>query len=70
MKSQNIEFVVIGLGRFGRSVAKALTSSGAQVMAVPKDWIEKSLKENEVLIVLGRNHLLNRLVKGKHKMEV
>lgn len=37
------EFAIIGLGRFGKSVATSLASSGAQVMVVDKD--EDALQE-------------------------
>ena len=37
------EFAVIGLGRFGKSVATSLASSGAQVMVV--DQNEEKLQE-------------------------
>ncbi|PJC49073.1 MAG: potassium uptake system protein, partial [Candidatus Omnitrophica bacterium CG_4_9_14_0_2_um_filter_42_8] len=31
------QFAVIGLGRFGLSVAKTLTEQGCQVLAIDKD---------------------------------
>ena len=31
------QFVILGLGRFGRSVAKTLSENGAEVLAVDKD---------------------------------
>ena len=35
--TQNKKFAVIGLGRFGRSVAKTLHKNGVEVIAVDKD---------------------------------
>ena len=58
MKLENKQYIVIGLGRFGRSVARELEANGCMVLAV--DMEEKKVN---MVVVVARSICLIGLTK-------
>lgn len=60
------QYAVIGLGRFGYSVAKTLTELGCEVLAIDNDdekvkTVSDIIQKNDLLVLVGSNENLDRL---------